>query len=130
MKKELQEKLFAKYPELFRQKPLGPFKSCMGRGIETNDGWEKILTELCEEMNQYKNYVEFAQIKEKLGRLTVYVDFINDPVKEIKEKVINITEKYLEYSKTICDVCGESGKLFSDHGWLKTRCESHNDYRE
>lgn len=48
MKPELENKLFEKYPKIFRQKDLPPNQSCMCFGIECGDGWYKILDVLCQ----------------------------------------------------------------------------------
>ena len=38
MKKELEELLCQRYPELFAERTLSPEVSCMGRGMECGDG--------------------------------------------------------------------------------------------
>jgi hypothetical protein len=47
MNKELQDKLFAKYPKIFRQKDLSMQETCMCWGISVGDGWYNLLDQLC-----------------------------------------------------------------------------------
>jgi len=47
MKKELQDKLFETYPNIFRQKDLDKTQTAMCWGISCGDGWYTILDELC-----------------------------------------------------------------------------------
>ena len=46
MTKELQEKLFNKYPKIFRQKDLSMMETCMCWGIDTDEGWFFLLDQL------------------------------------------------------------------------------------
>ena len=48
MTKELQEKLYADFPEIFRQTKLDMRETCMCWGCECGDGWELIIRRLCE----------------------------------------------------------------------------------
>ena len=50
MNKENQDKLFEKYPKIFRQKDLSMDQTCMCWGIECGDGWYPILDALCAEI--------------------------------------------------------------------------------
>lgn len=47
MDKELQEKLYADFPELFQEKDLPMTKTCMCWGIECRNGWENIIRNAC-----------------------------------------------------------------------------------
>lgn len=47
MKKELEEKLFQKYPKIFKQKDLPISKTAMCWDIDTGDGWYMLIDELC-----------------------------------------------------------------------------------
>jgi hypothetical protein len=70
MKKELQNKLFEKYPKIFAQKDLGPKETLMYFGISCGDGWFWLIDELCSCLQHHihkNNYsqVEATQVKEK-----------------------------------------------------------------
>ena len=43
MKKELQDKLFEKYPKLYRQKDLDKTQTAMCWGISCGSGWYNII---------------------------------------------------------------------------------------
>jgi len=47
MKPELRDKLYEKYPKIFRQKDLSIRESCMSWGFECGDGWYNLLDTLC-----------------------------------------------------------------------------------
>lgn len=48
MNKELEQKLFAKYPKIFRDADKSPQESCMAFGLEVGDGWYSLIDVLCE----------------------------------------------------------------------------------
>ena len=84
MKVELQNKLFEKYPKIFRQKDLPMQQTCMCWGITCGDGWYNIIDTLCSEIQHHLEYnaernqgptlVEATQVKEKFGGLRFYYD--------------------------------------------------------
>jgi hypothetical protein len=47
MRKELQDKLFAKYPKIFADKDKSAAQTCMCWGICCGDGWYYLLDNLC-----------------------------------------------------------------------------------
>jgi len=77
MKQELQDKLFAKYPKIFRQRELSPQKSSMCFGIECGDGWFGIIDFLCKRLKE-NGECEAVQVKEKYGGLRFYVTSENN----------------------------------------------------
>jgi streptogramin lyase len=122
MKEELQEKLFQKYPKLFKQKDLSLKESCMPRGIEIEgDGWYWLLDKLCEciqlciDRNRLEQ-IEFEQVKEKLGRLCIYTNYEN--------KTIDGMIWFADHlSCSICEHCGSNeGNITQTAGPLKTLC--------
>jgi hypothetical protein len=44
---DMQERLYKKYPKIFRQKDLSMQQTCMCWGIECGEGWENLLDALC-----------------------------------------------------------------------------------
>lgn len=48
MNKELQDKLYADFPEIFQEHTLDMSETCMCWGLECGDGWEPIIREMCE----------------------------------------------------------------------------------
>ena len=47
MKQELEEKLYTKYPKLFKERGLPMTQTCMCWGCEHGDGWFNILDRMC-----------------------------------------------------------------------------------
>ena len=83
MKKELQNKLFEKYPKIFRQKDLPKQETCMCWGFQCGDGWYDLIDTLCSCIQRrvdYKggNQVEATQVKTKFGGLRFYTDCVDD----------------------------------------------------
>lgn len=48
MSPELEQKLFKKYPSIFRDTNKSPQESCMAFGLEIGDGWYYLIDILCE----------------------------------------------------------------------------------
>jgi len=150
MTKDLQEKLFNKYPKLFTQKDLSIQQSPMAWGITCGDGWYRILNVLCNRITKYiksnknvvleandtwedndpenpvqndpENPVQFVQIKEKFGTLRVYINWGDTTIYEL----IALAE---EMSSVTCEECGAPGELYTG-GWYKTCCSIHKSKSE
>lgn len=132
MKKELQDKLFEKYPKLFKQKDLTVQQSCMPWGICTGNGWYNLLEGLCEEINQYLEWrkedenvtqVEFAQIKQKFGLLRVVHDGGDDTLNGYITALISMAERA---SSHICEICGNKGSI-GGKSWISVKCPKHRN---
>jgi len=121
MNAELEQKLFDKYPKIFRQKDLSPQETCMCWGISTSDGWYNIIDGLCKKIQKYvdKNkikQVEAIQVKEKFGGLRFYVTESPDVI----YKYIYDAEKA---SLVTCEECGAKGdSKNSNSHWIRTLC--------
>ena len=90
-------------------------------GCAVGDGWLGILDNLATQIVSHSVMVNqpmprVLQMKEKLGALQVYLDAGDDHVRAA------VTDAEIR-SVTICDVCGDSGQLLRDQGWLRTRCD-------
>jgi len=129
MKKELQEKLFNEFPEIFRGSKLSSREHCLGRGIETEDGWFPIIYAASKAINSHLKKLkdagkpldfEFAQVKEKFATIRIY----DNGGDEFIDGVVAMSE-YL--SSITCEVCGSGGSLYctAQRGWIKTLCENH-----
>lgn len=117
MRKDLQDKLYAKYPGLFAQKDLPMTETGMCWGVECGDGWFKIIDEACEELSKLQG-IQFSQVKEKFGGLRLYLDTYDEG--GVADKIIHKAEK--ESYKT-CENCGKPGKP-NKSGWISTLCTS------
>ncbi len=141
MNKELQDKLYAKYPALFAQKDLSPRETLMCWGIDVGDGWYNIIDALCSSITYYLKYkkkaeagevdadedadselsVEFVQVKEKFGALRIYTNFGDDAI----DSMISLATRM---SQLTCDTCGCPGKTVGIKGWYHTLCDTcHTD---
>lgn len=129
MKKELQEKLFNEFPEIFRGSKLSKMEHCLGRGIETEDGWFSIIYAASMAINSHLKKLkdagrpldfEFMQIKEKFATLRIY----DNGGDEFIDGVISTAENL---SAITCEVCGAFGKVYCTErrSWIKTLCENH-----
>ncbi len=121
MKKELQNKLFEKYPKIFAQKDLGPKETLMCFGICCGDGWYWLIDELCSHLQFHidkNNYsqVEATQVKEKYGGLCFYTQSSDDYLMGY----IHFAE-YLSLS--ICESCGTTENVTQTEGWIRTICQ-------
>jgi len=71
MRKELDDLLCRRYPEMFAARSLPDSESCMGRGFECGDGWFELIDRLCGTIQCWVNQgnmppVHVTQVKEKL----------------------------------------------------------------
>lgn len=121
MNKELQNKLFKKYPKIFRQKDLPMTETCMCWGIETGDGWYKLIDIICGMLqfhidNNDHPQIEATQVKEKFGTLRFYFTGGDDYL----HGIIAMGEFM---SCEICEYCGSNIKVSQTKGWISTLCE-------
>jgi hypothetical protein len=110
MNQNLQNKLFAKYPKIFRQKDLSMQETCMCWGITCGDGWYDLLDRLCSQIQSHVDrrnepQIEATQVKTKWGGLRFYTNRSNDYIdgliamaEEMSYKIKEETpfEKYLD----------------------------------
>jgi len=143
MDQELQNKLYEKYPQFFVNKDKTPMESPMCFGIEVQNGWYEILSNVCWMIRQHednkrwrKKYLEendpeklaaepeyfpvkFDQIKEKYGGLRLYFTGGDDYV----EGLVSMAEAISYY---VCEICGNKGEA-NKGGWISVRCEAHRN---
>ena len=121
MKKELQEKLYQKFPKLFREKDKTVRESCMVWGICCGDGWYNIIDALCTELTEYCKEtgldVVATQVKEKLSGLSFYVGGVDGQAQKI-------VSKHASMSYKTCEHCGNEGDRKSDRRWIYTMCDT------
>lgn len=126
MKRKLQDKLFKKFPKIFRQKDLSPQETCMCWGITTGDGWYWLIYRLCENIQNYIDgnkhlkipQVEATQVKEKFGILRFYICGGDTRI----QGMVQLAENTSSY---ICEDCGSIIKVKrqTDNGWITTLCQ-------
>lgn len=127
MREDLDKRLCAEFPLLYRDRHGDKMKTCMCWGFP-GDGWFHILYRLSAKLEPLiaaqpeKERAVAAQVKEKFGGLRFYMDFAT---KEMN-RLINETE--LEAMRT-CEMCGVPGEQRLG-GWIKTLCDHCADERQ
>lgn len=120
MTKDLQDKLYEKYPKIFGQKDLSMYETAMCWGIDVSDGWYNILDVLCHNIQSHIDrnnlpQVQATQIKEKYGGLRFYTNFSDEYIDGLIDMAANMSYRTCEY-------CGNPGKS-NDEGWIVTLCD-------
>lgn len=135
MKKELQEKLFKSYPNIFRQRELDRTVTAMCYGIACGDGWYTLIDTMCGNIkNQMENanrnkpeeehiVCEATQVKEKWGGLRFYVQGSDDYI----DGIIDLAESM---SYRICSECGNQSTPQKNRGWIHTMCDSCKEIKQ
>lgn len=118
MNQELENKLFKDHWILSKSLEGATIQnSALVFGCECNDGWYNLLDELCTRIEKLADDdFRVYQIKEKFGGLRFYVG-------STTKEILDLIDEYEEKSYTICENCGESGKLITHFGWYVTLCE-------
>lgn len=123
MKKELQDKLYNKYPSLFKDKDKSMQETCMCWGIDCGEGWFSLIDKMCEEIMKVdkKKEIRFIQVKEKFASLRCYTNIY---VKEVEE----IIDRYVVESYKTCEHCGAKENVHTNQdGWMSTLCNECRD---
>ena len=136
MNKELQSEIFAKFPKLFDlENKTAPISV---RGIETPEGWNDLVGELCRDLQEYVDQsgctqVKIAQLKNKMAGLRCYLSDVPQEV-GYRGDLYNIVGKYQSLSYLTCESCGTSDKKHkvsqNFDGWILTLCEGCRVKRE
>ncbi|KAK0460471.1 uncharacterized protein EV420DRAFT_212004 [Desarmillaria tabescens] len=100
----------AEYPSLFTDSEMQRWALTCGRG------WEGLVRQVCEELKRRGSGVVFTQIKEKFGKLRIYVDSGDE---EMRRYLWEMEEK----SGKVCETCGAEGRLADSSGWYFATCE-------
>ena len=110
--------LLKDFPNLYKQYYWDKTETCLCWGFDVMDGWFDLIYDLSQRLEIVCPECEACQVKEKFGGARIYVNNCN----EEGHKLISEAEKK---SFTICEICGEKGKLHPDLGWHKTLCKKH-----
>jgi len=125
MKKELDEKLCAKYPKIFANRHGDMRTTAMCWGFACGDGWYWLIDRLCSNLqwdtdNNNRNgkypQVVASQVKEKFGGLSFYVESATPE----QYAVISFAETLSNYT---CEECGTTKNIGHTKGWIQTLCE-------
>jgi len=127
MRKELDDLLCERYPQIFAERHLDMTQTCMCWGFETGDGWFEILNQLCASIQGHIDWqhkmgrdvpqVVAEQVKEKFGTLRFYYRGGDDYVRGL----VSMADAM---SAVTCEECGKPGEL-KTQGWWSVRCDEH-----
>jgi hypothetical protein len=98
--------------------------------IECDIGWsdiiDKALSDILNISYEAGVDVQIVQIKEKFAGLRIYFDLEEDSEnnQDVYDKINDIVYNAEKESYTVCEICGEKGKVIKK-GWWKTLCISH-----
>ena len=88
-------------------------------GIECGKGWENLYQPILDKIDEInksgEKTIEVTQVKEKFGRLEIYVNKYTD---ELTELIEDASEKSIH----ICEECGKPAESFTEGGWIYTLC--------
>ena len=96
--------------------------SCICWGFECDDGWQKLISDLCEELDEFLKVhpnpdFRVSQVKSKFGGLRFYVENEGDDYKAIYD----IIDKYEKKSYHTCEYCGAENATQVGR-WVMTLC--------
>ena len=99
-------------------------------GLEIHAGWRALVERMLARLEAAiaaqpigdRDGFRIVQLKEKFGRLTVYLD--TEPTPEMRAAISDGEKE----SIVTCEVCGVPGRLAERHTWWATRCETHETW--
>lgn len=92
--------------------------------IDVEPGWDALIIETDAQLAAVDPDYVVLQIKEKFGALRYYCQPSgDDPAPEVCDALDTITDEAERRSATICERCGQPGRLSDFAGRLKTLCQ-------
>ncbi len=119
MNAELTDKLFKKYPAIYKNHDTG----LMQYGVSVGDGWYPLIDVLSGLLTEQPIDITAVQVKEKFGALRFYIDTIHS--EENSDFIGGLCYMAEFLSMVICDECGKRGRLCKA-AYLCTRCDEHS----
>lgn len=118
MKRELEEQLASKWPEILRGRDKPPTESLMAFGFEHGDGWYSIVDALCEVLTDHaraegREPLEASQVKQKMSSLKFYVAGLAD---DFERGAILLAQ---QLSGRVCEESGVPGRLYAKGGYCR-----------
>jgi hypothetical protein len=90
------------------------------------EGWRDILERLCARIENAlgeSEPFEFVRIKHKFGILRI--DWDGEVSDKARMRIGGAVDLAVARSACSCEICGAEGRLYSNRGWLATRCAEH-----
>jgi hypothetical protein len=116
--------LMLSHPRLFEVMSDEPHLSFGYPNCE--EGWREILKTLCTRIEtalREDESFQFVRIKQKFGILRADYDY--EGPEETEAKIGHAVDLAVARSACTCEICGAEGRLYSNRGWLGTRCGEH-----
>jgi hypothetical protein len=120
MKKELDNYLCRKYPDLYRDRHADTKPTAMHWGFACGNGWFSLIDLISELLVKHNANIKAEQVKEKFGGLNFYHSVCD-------EYSISIQMAALLVSKAACEECGAPALLQQHDGWYATLCKEHRN---
>ena len=128
MNTKLENTLTTTFPLLYQDRHANPQHTAMCWGFECGDGWYDLIYTLSEKLereiekfNKENPTTEYrlraSQVKSKYGTLRFYMS-------SGTETIWNLITKAEKASASVCELCGNPGKLVGTT-WLYTLCPYH-----
>ena len=102
-------------------------QSLDGFPLEFNRGWDQIVIDLANELDEIAPGWKPTQIKEKFGVLRFYwelseeaLDRAEDAIRRAEDAIRRAEDR----SAVTCEMCGEPGSL-RGKSWVMTLCDEH-----
>jgi hypothetical protein len=126
MREDLDAKLTAAFPHLYRERHLAPEETGLCWGYECGDGWFELLWRLSAQLEarivQQPELEQCcaARVKQKVGELRVY---LRSSTWELERLILAATAE----SRRICELCGAPGEraTMGSYSVVMTRCPVH-----
>ena len=83
-------------------------------GVECGEGWKSLYSPIIRAAEDQG--VSVFQVKEKFGGLRIYLGAAPDWLHDMCEIVEG-------YSTHVCELCGKSGEVRTNKGWISTLCD-------
>ena len=90
-------------------------------------GWHPLVERAFDLLDANGLVWTVSQIKEKFGKLRIYIEIVDEHLTSEDEKwiarvIIDATESE---SGNTCEECGKRGRCEPVYGWYKTLCDGH-----
>lgn len=95
------------------------FKTGWPSHVDCGPGWIDLIRDLNTRLNELDPAYTVVQVKEKFGGLRFYLGDVNPDVEAEVATAVTAAEAS---SYTICDECGEPGRLQRSRYIIMTRC--------
>jgi len=131
MHKTLTDALYSKCPIIYRNRDAADKenRTLMVWGFLCGSGWYDLLLNLSVSLEKNARRQQqmgipdsklpmISQVKEKFGGLRVYM-------KNGSPELYALIEKAQQASTSICECCGDEGKMVVIDGCVMTRCSNH-----